>query len=143
MDIADITIELAISQGRIKEAADLLRKRGGSSGNLFKMLADLIDPDKLQRMGRPIETNTQEYRANQRFMMYQYYYLLEYYRAHKGWKNPATVAKENILDTHGCGKSAFEAAHKRYGRVEQRRVKMELSYLAEKGIDFPEWVKNF
>lgn len=143
VDLLDVNIEYAISKGRIKEAAALLRKRGGESGRLFKILADLIDPDKLQRMGRPIETNTSEYRAKQRFMMYQYYFLLAYYKAHKGWKNPAEVAKGYILDAHGCGKTFFEQSHKRYGRIEQRHVEFEVSYLAEKGIEFPEWVKNY
>jgi hypothetical protein len=142
-DLLDVNIEFAIKRGRIKEAADLLRKRGGSNGELLKMLADLIDPGIPKRMGRPIKTNTSEYRANQRFMMYAYYFLLEYYRAHKGWRNPATVARDAVLDAHECGKTFFEEAHKRYGSQMKKWVEMELDARAEHKLDFPEWVKNY
>jgi hypothetical protein len=144
VDLFDVNIEFAIKRGRIKEAAALLRKRGGSNGELLKRLADLIDPDIPKKMGRPIETNTSEYRANQRFMMYRFYFLLAYYKAEKGWPNPATAAKEDIIAAYECGKHTFEAAHKRYGRIARRRVELEMSYLAEKGLDtLPEWVKNY
>jgi hypothetical protein len=136
VDIADVDIEYVISQGRLKEAADLLRKRGGSSGKLFKTIADLIDPDKLQRMGRPVKKDTCEYSAKQRFMMYQFYYLRAYYKAHMGWKNPAEVAKGYVLDAHKCGKAFFEEAHTRHGKSEKRRVDSDVACLAQNGIDF-------
>ena len=54
VDLADVNIEYAISQGE-KKRRTFLRKRGGPSGELFKMVGDLIDPDKLQRMGASVK----------------------------------------------------------------------------------------
>jgi hypothetical protein len=143
VDLLDVSIEYAIKQGRRKEAADLLRKRGGESGQLFKMVGDLIDPDKLQRMGRPLEKDTPEYRSKQRAMMFDYYFLQAYYKAENRWKNPKTFARGAVMVAYEIEEETFYKAHKLYGKRAEKDVDICLEIMTEKGYDFPEWVKNY
>lgn len=143
VDLADVNIEYAISQGRRKEAADLLRKRGGPSGELFKMVGDLIDPDKLQRMGASVKTDTSEYRSKQRAMIFEYYFLWAYYKAKKGCGNPKTTARGYVENAYEIEKDTFYKARKLYGKSAERYVDTYLEIMLENGYDFPEWVKNY
>ena len=141
-DIADINIELLILQGRTAEALAMIRKRNHISGRLLQMLCDLADPDKLRKMGRPIERETWEYKASQRLMIFEFYFLRFYYKT-QGRKNPAQLAKDAVIEAHGKYKDFFEKAHKRYGNQYRKQVELHLELMTDRGLEFPDWVKNY
>jgi hypothetical protein len=148
MDIADInknlSIELAIARGRKKEVLSLLRERGGENG-LFERLADLFDPNEPNKKGRPqVDTETPEYKENQRSMMIDYYFLRDFYRARGEWASPAGEAKGDVIKHHGSNKTYFEEAQKRFGgTLMERTVESYLELIREQKLDYPERIKNY